>query len=78
MDNLTIEDQEGSERIRWRCPLCSHHWDFHQKDVEHREFLAVYHLANKHQLCGSKILELLPELHQAVNEYPGQLPPEPQ
>ena len=78
MDCRAVQDKERGGRIRWRCPLCPHHWDFHPKDVEHIEFLAVYHLANKHQLCGSKILELLPELHQAVNEYPGRLPAEPQ
>ncbi len=60
-------DSFGRARMRWRCPLCAHHWDFHPADLEYAEYFAVYHLANKHRLSGSEILGLFPELLDAVN-----------
>jgi len=70
----TFRDGKGAPRLRWSCPLCPHHWDFHTTDLEHVSFFAIHHLADRHQLGASEILDLLPDLLDAVNAYPGRLP----
>ena len=70
----TIQDDTGARRLRWSCPLCPHHWDFHTADLEHVAFFAIHHLANRHQLGALEIPDLLPEFLDAVNAYPGRLP----
>jgi len=77
MANTTERDRKDSGSVRWQCPLCPHHWDFDPSDSTDAGFFAVYHLANKHGLCGSDILGIDPALLAAVNDYPGWLPPEP-
>ena len=75
MDTPPVTDT--SSKVRWQCPLCLHHWDFHAYDAGEVDFFVVYHFVNKHQLRGSQILELAPRLLSAVNDYPGRLSPEP-
>lgn len=69
MECHITKDRRGDTRVRWQCPLCTHHWDFHPADLEHVEYFAIYHLAGKHRLCGSEILGLFPELLDVVNGF---------
>lgn len=45
-----FRDSSGLVRIRWRCPLCTHTWDFHASDVDDMGFFVDHHLADKHQM----------------------------
>lgn len=45
-----FRDSGGLVRIRWRCPLCTHRWDFHAADIEEISFFVAHHFADKHEM----------------------------
>lgn len=66
-----FRDSSGLVRIRWRCPLCTHRWDFHVAAVEEIGFFVVHHLVNKHEMNTAALLTYDADLAGAIQEYQG-------
>lgn len=65
------KDNVGKTRLRWQCPLCTHHWDLHASAIDEMAFFVVHHLVGKHDYTAKQLLAYDPSLAEAIEEYLG-------
>ena len=70
MELKRFYDIEGHSRIRWKCPICRHRWDFHEGGEPEIGFMVVHHLVSRHNLNPNEIMAYDEVLEEAIGEYP--------
>ena len=69
---MTVQDYLGEREQpdrNWRCPFCSHEWNFAPNDMEYFNFMVVHHLVDKHRISKGGILVYDARLQEALDEY---------
>jgi len=70
MEMKRFIDQNGHSRVRWKCPLCRHQWDFHEAEEPMIGFMVVHHLVSRHNLNPNEIMAYDEVLEESILEYP--------
>jgi len=69
MDLKAYTDEQGRQRLKWKCPLCPHEWHFHRTDFEDIAFLVVHHLASRHRLNANEVSAYDTSLNEEIEEH---------